>query len=170
MREKIDPNKKYRTAYGDMVIIEQKVTISSLNADNGDIVRYVGTVVNDDDINKTFYEIEWDNYGLCTNHNYFTYTNSYFDLRAIIDEFEILDLTNRFKYNKIVFYFGISISINKGIKYITTDSDGKIKLWSSKPRFVYPAWVCENTDFCVAVGIANFKGDVKDSLVEVVDA
>ena len=79
--------------------------------------------------------------------------------------FQILRFTER-SY-KSFNYFGINLKLpDGGIEYIATDSDGEVYGHFSKPSLRGNGyWVLR--DDSILLGTIEFKGDFKDSLVEV---
>ena len=64
-------------------------------------------------------------------------------------------------------YYGISLKINEDIRYIATDENGEVYGFTSRPIGNSSYWSDGNPHRSLFLGIAYFKGEWSDSLVEV---
>ena len=68
---------------------------------------------------------------------------------------------------KIINYFGIELSVPSDAKFIATDDDGQMYTFDEKPKLVDGGYFVAYSTTAVYVGKCKFKGDIKDSIMEI---
>ncbi len=69
---------------------------------------------------------------------------------------------------KSINYFGIDLSVPCDAKFIATDDDGQIYVFDEEPNLVIDgAYFAAHGTTAVYVGKCKFKGDNKDSIMEI---
>lgn len=90
-----------------------------------------------------------------------------YDFRIKKEEFFEISKFEQERCLKEVRYFSINLEINHDYNWIATDEDGSVYSYVDKPKFCMDVRNWKTGDEYEYVGFAVFKGEAKDSLMEI---
>lgn len=168
--EEIDVAKKYKTSDGHEVDLKEIIQTSKIGSFEKSI-KYVGDVWT---VSFLRTNVVWDRFGKClemgklVRYRYDESARRPWDLNLVEQpSFKIISVGNKHENFIVVNYFGTSIHLNKAFKWLSTDKDGTIKAWLSKPGYINDTMWFAAQHFDVEMGFVEFNGYAKDSLMEI---